>query len=896
MSKQSRYVFILMCISILFTLSSLGAATALNLTAQEQAFIEEHSTVRVGIDPNFMPFEFINDKHVHSGIAADILALVSQRTGLVFIYDPNLSWAQSVQLSRQGEVELLAAVGHTEEREQFLLYLRPYLQFQRAIVVQSTNDSIKSFSDLRRRQVAVQQDSSHEGFLRAYPDILLRPYPTVEEALLAVNQGAEVAFIGNEATSVYLARTLGLTQLKILPITENSSQSIHMAVHKDLPILASVLQKALDSITESEYDQIFNRWIRYETKVDYRHLIRTGLSILGLFALIWIISLFWIVRLKKAVRQKEAAQKRAEQADIEKSRYLARISHEIRTPLHGISAMGYLLEKTNLDLTQKRYVQTINTASKTMGYIINDILEFSRLDEDRITLEQVPFTLDDVLQNCISIESYLVKQKGLELRLSQCHELPQFLLGDPTRLSQILINLIHNAVKFTNEGSVELEVQSEPIDEQSCTFSFKITDTGIGMNEEQKKALFMPFMQANESINRTYGGSGLGLSIVKRLVDKMEGSIKVESALHKGSTFIVQLPFLLDQRGIEKERERQKSIDFSHLKALLVITDKPLAQRIELLLKTYRITYDGVTSAALAVSVLKDAVDYDLVILEQQTNAATESELAHVLQQTHSKVIALIHEHEDQENLFRNDLVLPLPLINSVLLNALLQLFGPAPEKSRETTQVTAIVHTLPLTVLVVEDNPTNQAIAKEVLQRAGFSILTANDGQQGFALFCEKETSIDIVLMDLHMDVMDGYESSTLIRQRNKEVPILVTSADIFDTVKARCKEIGVNDIISKPYNPDVLIEKINLYGSPYYKQKHKDRLIDTKLGIRQVGGDGTVYKILLTSFAKETRLSLEDLKKAVRNHDFSSISELVHRLKGSCGAIGASVKDFFI
>jgi len=129
MSKQSRYVFILMCISILFTLSSLGAATALNLTAQEQAFIEEHSTVRVGIDPNFMPFEFINDKHVHSGIAADILALVSQRTGLVFIYDPNLSWAQSVQLSRQGEVELLAAVGHTEEREQFLLYLRPYLQF-----------------------------------------------------------------------------------------------------------------------------------------------------------------------------------------------------------------------------------------------------------------------------------------------------------------------------------------------------------------------------------------------------------------------------------------------------------------------------------------------------------------------------------------------------------------------------------------------------------------------------------------------------------------------------------------------------------------------------------------------------------------------------------------------
>ncbi|NCC65143.1 MAG: response regulator [Spirochaetia bacterium] len=696
--------------------------------------------------------------------------------------------------------------------------------------------------------------------------------------------------MGNEATNVYLARTLGLTQLKILPIAENSRQSIHMAVHKDLVILASVLQKALDSITESEYAQIFNHWIRYETKVDYRHLMQTGLSFLGLFALIWVISLFWIVRLKKAIKQKEAAQKRAEQADREKSRYLARISHEIRTPLHGISAMGYLLKKTNLDLTQKRYVQTICTASKTMGYIINDILEFSRLDEDRITLEQVPFVLDDVLQNCISIESYLVKQKGLALELRIDEELPQYLLGDPTRLIQILINLINNAVKFTDQGSVEIAVQAQQINEQNYRFSFIISDTGIGMDQEQMKGLFIPFMQANESIHRKYGGSGLGLSIVKRLVEKMSGSIEVASTVHKGSTFTVQLPFALDLGGMEKERQRQKTIDFSDLKALLVITDKTLTQRIELLFKTYQISFDGVSSPSLAASVLKDSVDYDLIIFELETKSESETDLAPVLMNTRAKVIALIHELDQQEEQRNYDLVLPLPLINSVLLNALLQLFGPEPGKSIETTQETAIVHTLPLMVLVVEDNPTNQAIAKEVLQRAGFSILTANDGQQGFALFCEKETSIDIVLMDLHMDVMDGYESSTLIRQRNKEVPILVTSADIFDTVKARCKEIGVNDIISKPYNPDVLIEKINFYGSPYYKQKHKDRLIDTKLGIRQVGGDPTVYKLLLSSFAKETRLLLDDLEDAVQAHNRSAISELVHRCKGSCGAIGAS------
>ncbi|NCC64475.1 MAG: transporter substrate-binding domain-containing protein, partial [Spirochaetia bacterium] len=181
MKKQYRYVLLFFCLSTFLSLSSLFATTVLDFTVQEQAFIKEHSAVRIGIDPNFMPFEFINDKHVHSGIAADILALVSQRTGLVFIYDPELNWAESMQLSREGKIDLLAAVGHTEEREQFLLYLKPYLQFQRAIVLQSTNDSIKNFTDLQGRQVAVQQDSSHEGFLRAYPDILLRPYPTVQE-------------------------------------------------------------------------------------------------------------------------------------------------------------------------------------------------------------------------------------------------------------------------------------------------------------------------------------------------------------------------------------------------------------------------------------------------------------------------------------------------------------------------------------------------------------------------------------------------------------------------------------------------------------------------------------------------------------------------------------------
>ena len=888
MTNLRRCMYMIIC-CFTFFLSAAHASVTLQFTAQEQAFLSEHKEIRIGIDPKFVPFEFLNDAQVHSGIAAEVLALVAERTGLNFTYNPNLSWTETVQLTRDGSIDLLSAVGYTESRAQYLTYLRPYLQFQRAIVVQSTNTGITGFSDLRGRQVAVQHDSSHEGFLLEYPDISLRRYETVQEALLAVSQGAEVAFVGNEATSVYVGRTLGLTELKIIPIQENNHLALHMAVRSELPVLTGIIQKALDSITESEYAQIFDRWIRYETKIDYTPIIRIVTSIIIVSLLVLAISLYWVMRLKKEIQQKEEAQRRAENADIEKSRYLARISHEIRTPLNGIKGMSYLLEKTSLDSTQSRYVQTIANASQTMQNIINDILEFSRLDEDRITLEQVPFTLDEVLENCISIESYLLRQKGLELKLTQEDAIPQFLIGDPTRLSQILINLINNAVKFTEEGSVEVSVVAKPLDEQSYRFTFTITDTGIGMDEEQLTSLFIPFVQANEAIHRIYGGSGLGLSIVKGLVEKMGGTINVESTLHKGSSFIVNLPLALDHSGMAKDQERRKSIDFSHLNVLLLISDRILSERVEALLTKYCIRFDGVTNPKLAKTILKVAVSYDLVILEMPKLNAIDEDLELELKNRNQKVLVMIHDQRHTEVAEGFDMVVPLPLINSVLFNALLQLFGKESEKQQKLPKQVLQQTRLPLHILVVEDNPTNQLIAKELLTGAGFTITLAGNGKEGYELFCTLEEDIDVVLMDLHMDVMDGYESSSLIRKKNEKVPIIVTSADIMDSVKTRCMETGVTDLIAKPYNPDMLIEKIGEYGFPYFNQRKKISAIDTKLGIRQVGGDAKVYSHLLTTFLSEMKALVVDLQTARQNQENDAIAELVHRSKGSCGAIGA-------
>lgn len=273
-----RYRKLLIVLVLLLGLGGvLYADSSPQFTKEEFQFLETHDAVSLGVDPKFMPFEFLDEQGIHTGIAADVLSLISQRTGLSFQYDPTLSWTETTAKANEGTIDVLAAVGYTKERSAYLNYLPAYIHFQRAIIVQKSNTSIESFSDIEGRQVAVQRGgSSHEGFLTSYPSITPpRFYNTVEEALLAVNHGGEeVAFVGNEATSAYLSRSLGLTELRVIPITEDTEQTLHIAVQRSEPILTSILQKAFDSISEAEMAEILNRWIRYETKIDYRPIIR----------------------------------------------------------------------------------------------------------------------------------------------------------------------------------------------------------------------------------------------------------------------------------------------------------------------------------------------------------------------------------------------------------------------------------------------------------------------------------------------------------------------------------------------------------------------------------------------------------------------------------------------
>jgi len=896
MRSRSATILLLMVVFTCVSLSALAAGPSLSFTEEERAFIETHPEVLIGVDPDFIPFEFFSEKGIHRGIAADLLSLISKRSGFTFISDPELTWADALTGAREGSIELLAAIGFTAERAEFLTYLEPYMNFQRSIVIQNSNTTISSFDDLAGRQVAVQKESSHEGFLKDYPDIHLRTYDTVQDALLAVNRGEEVAFIGNEATSAYLSRTLGLSELKFITVNEGGPQSLHIAVRSDLPLLASIIQKSLDDISDNELSSILASWIRYEQTFDYSSLIRSAVIILSLFLLTIFISAFWIVRLRKVVKEKVAAQIRAEQADVQKGMFMARVSHEVRTPLNGIRGMSYLLEKTKLDPVQKRYLQAIKGSSETAQVIMEDILEYSRLEQGRTTIEHVAFRLDDILQDTLSIDSWMIREKGLELKVQTSLDVPPYLIGDPTRIRQILTNLLHNAVKFTESGEISLSLTTSETAETRCLLLIEIRDTGIGMSKEQLSRLFNPFSQGDTSINRRYGGSGLGLSIVKGLLDAMNGTVEVVSMEGKGSTFTVRIPLEIDQEGQARENQLRMSVNFSQHRALLVLPEKALSQQIEALLARYGLAYESVSSFEMLLPLLSQPHSYDLLIGELENLGSIPAGFFDALDSSpfdRPSIILFIHDIDpevlQEAVMSERDIILPLPLINSIFFNALLQLFGtgdsvPVPEMRQEETR-----RENPLRVLVVEDNATNRMIVHELLESRGHTVLEAVDGKEAYELFLDQGDTLDVILMDLHMSRMNGYEATRLIREKDSDIPILILSADLITSVEDQFHDLHVNGFLAKPYDPDELVTKTLQIARRREKASARSPVIDISLGISLMGRNEQLYRSILSSFIDEFPPILQALRDSVECSDTAAAAALLHRCKGSCGAIGA-------
>ncbi|MBP6491466.1 MAG: transporter substrate-binding domain-containing protein [Clostridia bacterium] len=913
-----------LCMLLILAFSAVcdAQSAAPEFTDEEKQFILEHPVIHFGVDPEFVPYEFIDSDGEYKGIAADYIKLLSDKTGIEMVVEKNLTWDEAYEMAAEKELDFLPCVAKTSQREQYFLLSEPYIDFQRVIVVQNTNNDVKDLKDLKHKNAAVQKNSSHHNFLASlHPEITLNLYSTVEDALTAVSVGNETAYVGNLATSSYLIKEHGITNLKYIIINTENQQSLHFAVRNDWPELVGIINKGLNSITEEEKIEINNKWIGVENEVDYVLIFRI-ISVILFFLLL---SIFWTIRLKREVSKRilieEELRKSKQEAEVAnqiKSSFLARMSHEIRTPLNAITGMAYLIKKTEVNATQTMYLDKITQASYTMLGIINDILDFSKIESGKVELERISFNLDKVLQEVINIVSFRIEEQGIEFRMSKDPQIPVNFYGDPKRIEQILINLINNAVKFTSAGEVSMAVNLAEQTEARCILEFCIKDTGIGMSKEQVDQLFTPFAQADSSINRRFGGTGLGLSIVKSLTELMDGAIEVDSALGEGSTFCIHLPIETDQSKNNDEKQQAPIINFKEIKALVLDKSATDLHLIENYLGAFGTSAELTASEIKAMELLsnpklEEDKPFNLLIVDYETPLGGGLEFIEKIKEKSQisadlKIIMIVPLM--REDIFPKieeagiDFGITKPIIPSILYNGILEIFKTETQEPLKTAPVmneTKDGFKNPYRTLVVEDNKTNQFIVKEILEQAGFAVSLAENGEEGANYFRDHQGEIDIILMDLHMPVLNGYEASVLIRKLDQSIPIVAMTADAITGIDEDCRRVGINYYISKPFDPEKLVDTLLLILAPQSENEDgigtssNDQspinadILDMEDGLRRLGNNRDFYQMILKEYVVENKDVLKELRIAIDNQDYKEAVQIVHKNKGGSGNIGA-------
>jgi GAF domain-containing protein/CheY-like chemotaxis protein len=611
----------------------------------------------------------------------------------------------------------------------------------------------------------------------------------------------------------------------------------------------------------------------------------------------------------------------AEEATQAKSMFLANMSHEIRTPMNAIIGLSNLALMNAPDFKQRDYLGKIHTAGVSLLGIINDILDFSKIEAGKLTIEHIPFWVDDVLGNVNTLIGQRASEKKLELMFSVARDVPQGLLGDPLRVSQILTNLISNAVKFTEQGHIQVSISSLEERAGRVCLEIAVADTGIGMTPQQSSRLFSAFSQADGSTTRRYGGTGLGLTIVKRLAEMMEGDVSVESQAGIGSTFRVTVWL-----GVtERQRPRQAMpVAIAGMRALVVDDNALAAEILTRSLRELQLRADSVGSAREAYVALDRAAaedPYQVVFMDHWMPEIDGAEATRTILHdrtggTPPQIIMVtgfatdaVRQAADAAGVAG---FLTKPVTLSSLYDMLVETFAGSGKARLALPEETA-PNLTGIRVLLVEDNAVNQQIAVELLMRGGAAVTVANNGREAVAAItgAVQPPPCDIVLMDMQMPVMDGHEATREIRSdpRYDSLPVIAMTAQAMAEERDQCLAEGMNDHITKPIDPDLLYRTVLAFAgqrvvprtsAPSEAPRDPPGTgaaaaeltgiagVDTADGLHRVGGNLRLYRAMLQQYAEDQADTPTALRAALAEGDAKTAERLAHTLKGVSATLG--------